>query len=78
MNAIQFYDTAKDQAEAEEMLAGLSLQVDFLAGRILKPSPGKPGWRIQALFEDAPNVGWFPDGCRRVIVPCGFLGLNLS
>lgn len=70
--SIQYVDTAKDRPDAEAMLAWLSLQVDFLAGRVLPPGPGKPDWRVQAFFEDVPDAAWLPDGCRRVVLPFGF------
>lgn len=78
MRAIQYIDSAPDSASAHAMLDSLAIQVDYLAGRVLAPSPSKPGWRVQALFEDVPEVApeLLPEGCRHVFVPRGFMGLN--
>ena len=50
--AIQYVDTFPSEAHADEALLALYEQVDFIAGRIIAPSPAKPGWRVQAFFED--------------------------
>ena len=79
MKAIQLIDECRDEQQAREVLSFCVIQVDYLAGRVLAPSAGKPSWRVQALFEDAPDCPdsfLLPDGCRRVFVPRGFLGLN--
>ena len=67
--AIQYIDESKGQAEAEQALAACQVQVDYLGGRVLAPGPGKPNWRAQVFFEDAPDAQWLPDGCRRVLLP---------
>lgn len=72
LNAIQLIETAKDQAEAQEMLDCLTLQVDYLGGRLLPPGGvvSKSTWRVQAFFADvAASTGdWLPDGMRRVVI----------
>jgi hypothetical protein len=75
MWAIQYYDKAADENQAREMLSACALQIDYIAGRVLPPSPviDRNCWRVQALFHDAPDLGWFPDGIRRVLVLPGFL-----
>lgn len=59
--------------DANECLAGLRKQDGFLGGRILAPSPSNLSHRVQAFFQDEPEVtengAWLPDGVRRVILP---------
>lgn len=70
--AIQVMETARDLAEANDMLAGLTLQDGFLGGRVLTPSPVEPTWRVQGFMQDEPEAaGWLPDGMRRVVIPPG-------
>lgn len=77
--AIQYLDTARDGDDATTMLHGLAHQDGFRYGRVLTPSPSKPGRRVQAFFVDEPAnwdawfwAAWLPDGCRRVILPPAF------
>lgn len=65
----QYTDTARSEAEAHEMLMGQLGQHGSRGGRVLVPSPSKPGWRIQAFHEDAGAGVHLPDGNRRVWVP---------
>lgn len=68
-HAIQIIEAAKDRSEAETILSALRLLVDHIASRILKPSPAKPGFRVQAITEgngEFPS-GWLPDGCKHVM-----------
>lgn len=70
--AIQMLEEARDEKEAQEMLAAFSDQEGYLGGRVLAPSPGKPTWRVQGFVEDEGcRDGWLPDGMRRVMVPDG-------
>jgi hypothetical protein len=63
---VQNVEEAKTEAEAQEIFAQLQTQQGYQGGRIIPPSPAKPGWRVQTFYEDA--QGWLPDGCRRVLV----------
>lgn len=73
-NTIQYTDTAPDHSAANDMLEWLATQVDYLGGRILPPRwPDLANWRVQAFFEDAPDEGPLPDGCRRVMTPMRML-----
>lgn len=67
--AVQYVDTFRNEAEAESALAWLRTQVDYVGGRILRPSDVKPGWRVQAFFEDCAHDLPLPEGCLRVVVP---------
>ena len=74
---VQYADTLPTEAEADDAVLALSQLDGFLAGRSVRPSPSKPGWRVQALFEDSsatldmsgvPRSGTpLPDNMRRVI-----------
>jgi hypothetical protein len=68
--ALQIMETVKSQAAADETLAGIARLDGYLGGRILPPSPSKPGWRVQAFLKDD-DVKDLPDGMRRVIIPAG-------
>lgn len=66
--AIQVVETVKDREEAETVLAGLRIQVDHVASRILEPTYHEP-LRVQAIMEtngEYPH-GWLPDGCKHVM-----------
>ena len=71
---IQLVEAAESPAEAQQMLDALRLQVGFRGGRVLpKSHDGRPD-RVQAFFDDEPNMNmepWLPEGLRRVIVPDG-------
>lgn len=69
IKAIQMMETASNGDEAATILGFLKTQVDFIAGRLLAPSETKPGWRVQAFFDDVNHDLPLCDGCRRVIVP---------
>jgi hypothetical protein len=81
--AIQYVDAFASEAAADEALLALYEQVDFIAGRTIAPSPAKPGWRVQAFFEDTartrdfsriPRGGeWLPDNLRRVVIRPSFI-----
>ena len=77
-SAIEYTETARTEQEAEEILHGLRIQDGYRGGRILPPSSSKPGWRVQALFEDEPSAGplgvEIMEGTRRVTVPSGLWG----
>lgn len=70
---VQLTEQFKSEAEADEALRALSLQVDFLAGRTY-PGTGKYGpgsWLLQAFFESPgePRTGtWLPQGLRWVLL----------
>ncbi len=71
--AIQYVDVGKSKREAHNMLRSLALQIDYLGGRVIKPSPSRPGWRVQAFF-DVGGVKARPstvlmNGARVVLVP---------
>lgn len=71
MRALQVMESARDENEAREMLAGLALQDGYLGGRVLEPSASEPNWRVQGFMDDEPEADWLPDGVRRVVVPEG-------
>lgn len=67
---IQMLETARDQQEAKIIHDGQIIQEGLIGVRILKPSPGKPTWRVQAFFEDATDgICTLPDGMTRVMLP---------
>jgi hypothetical protein len=68
ISAIQIMETARNQATADEVLAGLAGLDGYLGGRVLPPSPQKPGWRVQAFIEDD-GAKDLPHGMRRVTIP---------
>ncbi len=71
--AIQVYEVYRSEAEARQGLAFQAEQVGYLGGRVLPPSPEKPGWKMQA-FHDAAGVTattLLPDGMRYVHIPDG-------
>lgn len=66
---IQYSDNFGDrESEARAALESLRSQAGFKGGRILPPDSAKPGWKLQAFFDDEPESGWLPDGLRRVMV----------
>lgn len=68
--AIEQVEISLDESEAVRMLIGLAHQGGYLGGRILRPSPEKPDWRVQVFFEnDGVTEGWLPDGCHYRITP---------
>jgi len=81
---IQVVESFDDEADAREALAALGDQDGYRGGRVLAPSSAKPGWRVQAFFEEeilnfGATLGWLPDGVRWVTVhDClrGWLGLG--
>ncbi len=77
---IQLIEQFQSEADAKQAFEVLGDQDGFEGGRVLEPSPSKPGWRVQAFFQDEPEAaGWLPDGMRRVLVPGGVrarLGLS--
>lgn len=71
MQAIQMMVTATDESEARAVLIHFLKLENCIGGRILQPSPEKPGWRVQA-FHDATPVSAsdvLPDGCQLVTIP---------
>lgn len=79
MWAIQLVENfGQDEEAARLALSVLRGQDGFLDGRILAPSAVKPGWRVQAFFQDEPEAAgcWLPDGLRRVIIHGGLQGLS--
>lgn len=68
--AIQIMETAQSQSAAKETLAGLARLDGYLGGRILPPSPAKPGWRVQAFLADD-GAKDLPHGMRRVTILAG-------
>lgn len=68
--ALQLMETAQTQKAAKETLAGIARLDGYLGGRILPPSPQKPGWRVQAFLEDD-GAKDLPHGMRRVVIPAG-------
>lgn len=80
--AFQVMEEARDEDEAQAVLAGLAEQDGYMGGRVLPPGPGKP-WRVQAFMEDDPSVPehLLPEGVRRVLIPPGqvrSLGLQVA
>jgi hypothetical protein len=71
LHAIQIMETAPNESTAREIFAGLREQIGYLGGRILPPSPAKPGWRVQVFIEDDGTAEALPRGMRRVIIPGG-------
>lgn len=73
MWAIQMVENFNDdEGFARQALTALAEQDGYLGGRVLPSSPEKPGYKVQAFFQDEPEVdGWLPDGMRRVWVPRG-------
>ncbi len=72
LRAYQLVDSFLTDRDAEESLAFLRTQVDFLGGRVLPATAVHPTPRVQAFF--AADVGaleseWLPDGVRLVLVP---------
>ena len=68
--ALQILVDARDQAEADQILAGNRDQVDFLGGRTLPPGKGD-GWRVQVFYADVPELTLdeiAAAGMRRVII----------
>ena len=71
---IEYIDKVKDRAEAEEVLSAMMAQSGYLGGRILTPSPAKPGWRVQTFFDNEGIIeGWLPDGCHYRLTPLSLL-----
>lgn len=71
---IEMIETVSDDFMAVETIIALVKQKGYLGSRILKPSPSKPTWRIQAFFEnDGIISGWLPDGCYYRLVPDSLL-----
>lgn len=70
--ALQFTDTFDNEEDAVQALEGLKIQDGYLGGRVMPPTPSKPGWRLQAFFQDEPeaaaNSAGLPDGMRRVLL----------
>jgi hypothetical protein len=67
IDAIQHMATARDEKEAHQILEGMKIQVDYLGGRIIPPSPQKPGWRVQTFSLTNDDFGrWLPEGSRHV------------
>jgi hypothetical protein len=67
--AVQYVDTFATESEADDAVRSLSTMDGFIAGRTIKTSPSKPGWRAQVFFEDeTPPTGGeiLPDNLRRV------------
>jgi hypothetical protein len=73
---LQYSDTLPTEGAADNAVLALAELDGFIAGRSVRPSPSKPGWRVQAFFEDAsatldmsrvPHSGPLPDCMRRVI-----------
>lgn len=73
LKAIQYTETLANELEADSTISYLSLQDGFLGGRVLAPSPEKPGWRIQIFFRDETGKELLhcllPDGCKAVLIP---------
>lgn len=65
---IQIIEPARSTSEAEEILAGLRIQVNHLASRILEPTYYEP-LRVQAIMEANGDSlsGWLPDGMKHVM-----------
>jgi hypothetical protein len=71
MYAVQYTDSAPHEAGANDMLAWLATQVDYIGGRVYYSATDRV-WRVQAFFQDLDDpmlAAWLPDGCRRVMVP---------
>lgn len=64
----QVEETTTEQA-AREMLQFASIQHGYINGRILAACSAKPTWRMQAFYEDSPDVQWLPDGLARRLCP---------
>ncbi len=82
--AIQYVDYARDGEEAWAWLDGCKLQSGYLGGRVQKPAPGRPTWKLQVFFKTeltgtpallSIEQRWLPDGCRLVMVPSTLLKL---
>jgi hypothetical protein len=75
IRAIQILETAKSEADANEILHSLADQWGWIGGRVLPPRDINSNWRVQGFVEDNPHAGnpWLPDGCRRVILPHSFM-----
>lgn len=71
---LQVVESFGSEAEARAALEFQLAQVGAICGRVLSPSPEKPGWRLQA-FHEVDRVDherlreWMPDGCRLVVLP---------
>lgn len=69
VRALQLTDTFKTEREADEAVLALAKQDGFMAGRSIRPTPQKPGWRVQAFLEDhSQKSDPLPDGVRRVLL----------
>ena len=67
--AIQYTDTVKSETDAQQMLAWLATQTDYIGGRVLIPTAIHLSWRIQAFFDDVPTPSeLLPTGCRHVVL----------
>lgn len=67
--AIEILETASNEVNAVVLFASLNIQQGVQAARILRPTPQKPEWRVQAIMEtngEYPN-GWLPDGMKHVM-----------
>lgn len=65
--ALQIVDTARNEANAKQILRGLLTQADFIGGRVLAPGKGS-GWRVQGFFKDSTgDVAGL--GIKRVLHP---------
>lgn len=72
ITAIQLIEPARGEADAQSMLDALTLQIDYLGGRLLPPCNQHPShWHVQAFFssDGIRQDSWLPDGCRFVFVP---------
>ena len=71
MKALQLLVTFTNEPDARSALDSLRDQDGFLGGRVLPANPVCPRPRVQAFFQDEPDLGWLPDDVRRVIIPDG-------
>lgn len=73
--ALQFLDFASSKEYADELMACLRLQENFLGGRVYHGGAKyleKTPWVIQAFFEDDPRLSHYPEGFRRTLILPGF------
>lgn len=69
---LQVTDTLDTAARAQDVLTALQIQDGYEFGRILSPSPAKPGFRVQAfLRDDGSYIEGALDNVKRVMVPEG-------
>ena len=73
VTTIEYIEEFNNEIEAIDALSFLSIQLDYLGGRIIPPIPNRPTFKLQAFFENTPNEGLLPIGMNRRLTPTSLL-----